>query len=84
MEKEKALNKEIETMKRMATKRKDNTKFGDEWKSSEEPVSKRRKQEEVTRSKHSVLDIDRENMSDIRTLFEELTQRKEHPVGRGE
>ena len=35
MEKEKALNKEIETMKRMATKRKDNTKIGDEGKSSE-------------------------------------------------
>ena len=31
-----------------------------------------------------MLDIDRVNMSDIRKLFEKLTQRKEHPVGQGE
>ena len=83
MEKEKALNKEIEAMKRTANKRKDNNNSKEEWKSCEEPVTKKRKKEEVNRSQASVLENQKVNISDIRKLFEKLTARKEHPVDSG-
>ena len=70
-------------MKRTANKRKDNNNSKEEWKSCEEPVTKKRKKEEVNRSQASVLENQKVNISDIRKLFEKLTARKEHPVDLG-